>query len=504
MKYEKGKRNGRTKVSFLHLDLGIGGAERLVVDAATQCQELGYQVQIYTTHHDITHCFPETLEKDKRASFVHVFGDWLPRYIDVGMLTGSGIGSGREEWGSNSNSNRRFVALCGITRMLYLATVFIFNHIFTLHDEAAECDAHIVFLDGLSVPIPLLAMFGFPVLFYCHFPDRYLSPINLEKREISGIVPWCKRCYRDVVDILEDISMAQAVIVAVNSEFTASVCRESFSFLRNKEQESKLVTIYPAVSCSTTDINSDRDEHGDVSLLGYCNDYDHVFVSLNRYERKKKLELAINAFKIFIENYNQKETLGRMLLVVSGGYDEVVEENVSYYKELAALVQSLNLNDVIVFRRSISNEERIALMKRATALLYTPDREHFGIVPIEAMSLGTAVIAVASGGPLETIKDGVTGFLVKQEPHEFAAAMYKIASKDNKCNEYMGKAGKERVKALFSTDALGAKLESTIDQIIKTQGKPGYIFLTAWIVILIMFGQGIGYTFIRIGKVLGY
>ena len=68
----------------------------------------------------------------------------------------------------------------------------------------------------------------------------------------------------------------------------------------------------------------------------------------------------------------------------------------------------------------------------------------------------------------------------------------------------MGKAGKERVKALFSTDALGDKLESTIDQIIKTQGKPGYIFLTAWIVVLIMFGQVIGYTFIRIGKVLGY
>ena len=115
--------NRRTKVTFLHLDLGIGGAERLVVDAAKQCQELGYQVQLYTTHHDITHCFPETLEKDKRASYVQVYGDWLPRYIDVGMFM-------RDKKGGSTN--RRFIALCGIIRMIYLAIVFIFNHIFSL------------------------------------------------------------------------------------------------------------------------------------------------------------------------------------------------------------------------------------------------------------------------------------------------------------------------------------------------------------------------------------
>ena len=499
------EKNKRTKVTFLHLDLGIGGAERLVVDAAKQCMELGYQVQIYTTHHDITHCFPETLEKDKRASFVRVFGDWLPRYVDVSLFTTRKENNGGGP-GTNS-TNRRFIALCGIIRMLYLAMVFIVNHIFTWKDETAVCDAHVVFLDGLSAPIPLLSIFGFPVLFYCHFPDRYLSPINLEQQQPQsndngGIVAKCKRFYRDVVDLLEDISMAQATIIAVNSEFTASVCRESFSFL--KQSSSKLVTIYPAVNCTT----GDKDDHGsgeeeeDLRLLSYCKGYKNIFVSLNRYERKKKLELAVTAFKDLIGIYGEEKAMKEStLLVISGGYDEALEENSSYYQELVSLVDSLGLNDVVVFRRSISNDERVALLRKATALLYTPDREHFGIVPIEAMSLGTAVIAVASGGPLETIQDGVTGYLVEQDSQKFADAMYKILSKSNH-NQEMGKAGKDRVKALFSTDALGSKLEHTIDQVIKTHGKPGLLFLTSWVVVLIMIGQGLGYVLIHISKVL--
>ena len=38
----------------------IGGAERLVVDAAVGLQNRGHTVSIHTSHHDPTHCFDET------------------------------------------------------------------------------------------------------------------------------------------------------------------------------------------------------------------------------------------------------------------------------------------------------------------------------------------------------------------------------------------------------------------------------------------------------------
>jgi len=49
------------KIAFVHPDLGIGGAERLVVDAAMALKNSGHEVTMYTSHHDKTHCFKETL-----------------------------------------------------------------------------------------------------------------------------------------------------------------------------------------------------------------------------------------------------------------------------------------------------------------------------------------------------------------------------------------------------------------------------------------------------------
>jgi alpha-1,3/alpha-1,6-mannosyltransferase len=46
-------------VVFFHPDLGIGGAERLIIDAAVGLQAQGDQVTIFTSHCDPTHCFEE-------------------------------------------------------------------------------------------------------------------------------------------------------------------------------------------------------------------------------------------------------------------------------------------------------------------------------------------------------------------------------------------------------------------------------------------------------------
>ena len=58
-------------VVFFHPDLGIGGAERLIVDAAVGLQELGHKVTIFTSHCDKGHCFDEA--RDSRFSHAVVY-----------------------------------------------------------------------------------------------------------------------------------------------------------------------------------------------------------------------------------------------------------------------------------------------------------------------------------------------------------------------------------------------------------------------------------------------
>lgn len=49
----------KRNIIFIHPDLGIGGAERLIIDAAVGLQNLGHKVTIFTSHCDPTHCFDE-------------------------------------------------------------------------------------------------------------------------------------------------------------------------------------------------------------------------------------------------------------------------------------------------------------------------------------------------------------------------------------------------------------------------------------------------------------
>jgi alpha-1,3/alpha-1,6-mannosyltransferase len=68
----------RMRIAFLHPDLGLGGAERLVVDAAAGLAARGHAVSIFTNHFDASRSFAETRDGTFR---VRVHGAWLPLLI---------------------------------------------------------------------------------------------------------------------------------------------------------------------------------------------------------------------------------------------------------------------------------------------------------------------------------------------------------------------------------------------------------------------------------------
>ena len=76
------------------------------------------------------------------------------------------------------------------------------------------------------------------------------------------------------------------------------------------------------------------------------------------------------------------------------------------------------------------------------------------------------VLAVASGGPLETVVEGVTGYLREGEATSFAAALQKLVVELSAAQlSAMGAAGHARVKRLFTLDAFGATLDGYVRQL---------------------------------------
>ncbi|KAI9536616.1 Alpha-1,3-mannosyltransferase-like protein [Dissostichus eleginoides] len=386
------------RVVFLHPDLGIGGAERLVVDAAVALKSKGCSVQIWTAHYDPTHCFSETLDPELPVVCV---GDWLPTNV-FGYLH----------------------ALCAYLRMIFVALYLVFL-------SGVEYD--VIFCDQVSVCIPVLRLSRHrkKVLFYCHFPDQLLT------QRKSAL----KKLYRAPIDWMEERTTGMADMILVNSKFTAGIFSETFSGVRGVQTD----VLYPSLNTSTFDQQS-TEARGLEGLLPEGTSC--MFLSLNRYERKKNLGLALEALSALRILLPAGQRAG-VHLVVAGGYDDRVTENVQHYTELKELAAQLHLEDCVTFLRSPSDSMKVALLRGSAAVLYTPSREHFGIVPVEAMYCCCPVIA--------SVADGETGFLCEPLAEAFSKAMEKLV-REPQLRRDMGQAGRRRVQEKFSLQAFSDQL----------------------------------------------
>ncbi|KAL7794227.1 glycosyltransferase family 4 protein [Trichoderma ceciliae] len=422
-------------IVFFHPDLGIGGAERLVVDAAVGLQERGHHVVIFTNHCDRNHCFDEC--RDGTLD-VRVHGEWpFPMSIF-----------------------NRLTIVCAILRHLQLLV-----HI-TLSGKLQALGPRAFVVDQLSAGLPLLRFLSpdAPILFYCHFPDLLLA---------QGRQSAIKRLYRLPFDWIEEWSMGFAQAVAVNSEFTKGVVARTWPRLGEKV-DTKVV--YP---CVDTTSKGDVSSAGDEDALFGAGSY-KVILSINRFERKKDVGLAVKAFAAIPETERKA-----VRLVLAGGYDPRVAENVEYHTELERLASSHSLSHhtltsfdasslssvpsdtSVLFLLSIPNPIKTSLLRVARLLVYTPSNEHFGIVPLEAMLARVPVLAANTGGPVETIRDSTTGWLRDPEDIDaWSGVMRDVLSMPDEHLRRMGADGEERVRSLFGRDNMALRLETSIHEIL--------------------------------------
>lgn len=352
-------------IGIVHPDLGIGGAERLVLDVVSCLQLSGEEVCVYTGHHDESHCFKETLSFGKRAAWVHVRGGWFPcsvlGYFRV-LLT---------------NIRCAWATICMLAEVKQLDTVII---------------------DQVFLPVIVCRVFSTAkIVFYCHFPDKLLA------RRASLL----RKMYRLPFDALEGFAMSLTDKVVVNSDFTSTAYASSFG---------RWDDVVPFVLYPTIGNISSISHIPQVSSPKYIGKARRsFFLSINRFERKKRLHSTIIAFGT-LRNRLAVQPGQMPYLILAGGYDKSVRENVEHFHELKRLAKSLNVDREILFLPSVSDATKHALLKETIALLYTPVNEHFGITPLESMVAGRPVIACDSGGPCETIVHGVTGLLVSGSP----------------------------------------------------------------------------------------
>jgi glycosyltransferase involved in cell wall biosynthesis len=123
----------------------------------------------------------------------------------------------------------------------------------------------------------------------------------------------------------------------------------------------------------------------------------------------------------------------------------------SYLDRLHGLVETRGLRGRVHF---LGWRRDVPRVMNATDVVLLPSLYHsesFGMVLAEAMALGKPCIGSNRGGVPEVIEDGVTGLICEPNADSLAEAFRKMIELGDR-REFMGRAGRERVKSLFGLD----------------------------------------------------
>jgi glycosyltransferase involved in cell wall biosynthesis len=166
-----------------------------------------------------------------------------------------------------------------------------------------------------------------------------------------------------------------------------------------------------------------------------------------------------------VSGKRQQDAIESMKYVKSGvklviaGHSERRE----WLSHLEALVRDNGLSDkVTIIGRWISQEEKIDLFAKALGAIYIPfDEDSYGYVSLEAYHSKKPVITCTdSGGTLEVVEDGKTGYVVSPEPQAIAEAMDRL---------YFNKTGAQQMgsNGLDKIISMGINWENTIQRLVQ-------------------------------------
>lgn len=156
----------------------------------------------------------------------------------------------------------------------------------------------------------------------------------------------------------------------------------------------------------------------------------------------------------------------RFHMVVVGG--DAYGFSSEYAKSLPRIVSRLGLTDAVTLIDHVADAG--PYIDQMDILVNASDPEPFGIVLLEAMARGVAVVAVNSGGPAEFIEHGRTGLLASSgEPSALADALEALLVSSD-LRRAIGDAGRERFMRDFTDVAMRRRFFDHLEALVQNHG----------------------------------
>ncbi|CUH49048.1 GDP-mannose-dependent alpha-(1-6)-phosphatidylinositol monomannoside mannosyltransferase [Ruegeria atlantica] len=177
------------------------------------------------------------------------------------------------------------------------------------------------------------------------------------------------------------------------------------------------------------------------------------FVVIARLVEEKGVEISLRAFAKLSQRCTNLE-----LLIIGDGPQR---------QALGDLANTMGVADKTKFMGYVKAEEVMAILQRCDVLLHHSLEsfdwvEGFGVAVAEAGASGLPVVVSKSGGLVDLVVDGHTGFIVPLgNVDAMVNAMYKLHS-DRELAREMGKNGRQRMVEQFDSRKLSLRLQKVL------------------------------------------
>jgi glycosyltransferase involved in cell wall biosynthesis len=220
--------------------------------------------------------------------------------------------------------------------------------------------------------------------------------------------------------------------------------RSSFVITCSKSFLNTAIERTPAIKNKSSSIfngiNIEEFNHNGKALINYP-----YILCLGRLDAPTKgFDLALLAFKDILDFGFEIN----LVLAGDGPDKEVYEE----FTKLLGLEKKVN------FFGLADRNQVVNLLKNCEFFVMPSRIEPFGIVNLEAMAAGKAVVASRTGGIPEVVEDKVTGLLVKPSDEKELARGMKSLLVDKALREMLGSNGRKKIENKeFSWEAISSK-----------------------------------------------
>ena len=209
--------------------------------------------------------------------------------------------------------------------------------------------------------------FNIPFVFTAHSLGVFLDGYNKERVDCEKLI------------------MTSSNYITASSNFEQNLISESYQIDKNKIKK-----ITPGIDRSlfAPDLSANRK---------------NIFLSIGRIQQQKGQRVTID----FLNNFRKVEN-DFVCYFIGGPSGNSGKE---YFVELKEQVVELNLENHVKFLENLPQTKIKELLNESKLLIHTSQFETFGLVAIEANSMGVPVLSTNSGSFPEIIFNGVNGYL---------------------------------------------------------------------------------------------